>query len=221
MPDAAPVRAAAEVVPRLRGVMHAWAFWVALAAAAALVAIAPDGRARLAALVYGAGLCALFAASGTYHRWRWDPRFKPLLRRVDHSTIFVFIAASYTPIGVLVLHGPLRTVVLAGAWAGAAAGVAFTLAWIDAPRAPVAGAYVAVGWVAILAAPQLVDGIGAAPASLFLAGGVLYSAGAVVYARRRPDPWPATFGFHEVFHALVVAAALVHFVAMAGWVIPH
>jgi hemolysin III len=181
--------------------------------------MADGARAHVAAAIYGAGLCGLFAASATYHRWRWNPRFKPLLRRVDHSMIFVFIAASYTPVALLVLHGPLAWAVLASAWAGAIAGVVFSLGWIDAPRSWTAAAYIALGWVIVVAAPQLVDGIGWVAGALFLLGGLFYSGGALIYARQRPDPWPAVFGYHEVFHALVVAAAAVHFAAMAGWVI--
>jgi hemolysin III len=210
-----------EIVPRLRGVLHAYAFWLAAVAAVTLVALAPDARARVASAIYGAGLCALFAASGLYHRWRWSPRWKPLLRRLDHSTIYVFIAASYTPVGLLVLHGTLSVVVLTSVWAGAALGVGFALAWIEAPRVLVAASYLAVGWVAIVAVPELLRVAGVTAFVLFVTGGVLYSLGATVYAARRPDPWPRTFGFHEIFHALVVAAAVVHFVAMAGWVVPH
>ncbi|MEA2463526.1 MAG: hemolysin [Acidobacteriota bacterium] len=205
-----------EVVPRLRGLLHAWAFWFAIAAAVVLIVIAHDGRARIAALIYGLGLCALFGASATYHRWRGNPRWKPILRRVDHSTIFLFIAASYTPIALLVLHDPLRTVVLISVWAGALAGVAMSVAWIDAPRVLVAACYIAVGWVAIVAMPQLFDHRGAWVPILLLVGGLLYSLGAAAYATRRPNPWPRTFGFHEVFHTLVIAAALVHFIAIAG-----
>ncbi len=209
-----------ELVPVLRGVSHAWAFWVALAAGTVLLALAPTGEARGAAVVYAVGLCALFAGSALYHRWRWDPRWRPLLRRIDHSTIFVFIAASYTPIALLVLHGSLRAVVLIGVWAGALAGVAFSVAWISAPRALVAGTYLALGWFAVITIPQLLDRLEAAPLVLLAAGGVLYTAGAVVYAVQRPNPWPRTFGFHEVFHAFVILAAGAHFAAMAGWVIP-
>jgi hemolysin III len=205
-----------EVVPRLRGLLHAWAFWFALAAAVVLVVIAPDGRSTVAAAIYGAGLCALFGASATYHRWHGDPRWKPILRRIDHSTIFVFIAASYTPVSLLVLHSPMRWIVLASAWAGALAGVAMSVAWIDAPRALVAASYIAVGWVAVAAMPQLFAHRGAALPLLLLAGGVLYSLGAVAYATQKPNPWPRTYGFHEVFHTLVIAAAMVHFVAIAG-----
>jgi hemolysin III len=208
--------ARAEVVPRLRGLLHAYAFWFALAAAIVLVVVAADGRARIAAAVYGVGLCALFGASATYHRWRGHPRWKPILRRIDHSTIFVFIAASYTPIALLVLDDPIRIIVLASVWAGAFAGVAMSICWIDAPRVLVALCYVAVGWVALVALPQLFSARGIAMPVLLIAGGVLYSLGAAAYATKRPNPWPRTFGFHEVFHALVIAAAVVHFVAIAG-----
>ena len=174
----------------------------------------------MAALVYAVGLCALFAGSGLYHRWRWDPRWRPLLRRIDHSTIFVFIAASYTPIALLVLDGSLQVVVLIGVWVGAAAGVAFSVCWISAPRTLTAGTYLALGWFAVITIPQLVDRLPLVPLALLATGGVLYTVGAVVYAAKRPNPWPRTFGFHEVFHAFVVAAAAAHFAAMAGWVIP-
>ncbi|MEA2482253.1 MAG: hemolysin [Thermoleophilaceae bacterium] len=205
-----------EVVPRLRGLLHAYAFWFALAAAVALILVAPDTRARVSAVIYGIGLCALFGASATYHRWRGHPRWKPVLRRIDHSTIFIFIAASYTPIALLVLNDPLRIIVLASVWIGALAGVAMSIAWIDAPRTLVALCYIAVGWVALVAMPQLFSHRGIGMPLLLLIGGILYSLGAAAYATKRPNPWPRTFGFHEVFHSLVIAAAAVHFVAIAG-----
>jgi hemolysin III len=210
-----------DVIPRLRGVLHAYAFWFAAVAAGVLVALAPTDRARVAAGIYGAGLCALFAASALYHRWRWHPRWRPLLRRLDHSTIYLFIASTTTPIALLVLSGTVQVVVLASVWAGAALGIAFALAWIDAPRLLVAGTYLAVGWAGVVSVPQLLRVLGAAPFVLFLVGGILYSVGATIYAIRRPDPWPRTFGFHELFHLLVIAAAVVHFIAMAAWVVPH
>ena len=209
-----------EVVPRLRGVSHVIAFVAALGAAGVIVALAPGGSAAVALAVYGVGLVALFGGSALYHRWPGPTRFKPLLRRIDHSTIFVFIAASYTPVALIVMDGTIAWLLLSGAWTGAVVGVAFSLGWIDAPRPVVAGSYVALGWIAAIAAPQLVRALGPAPLALFVAGGVLYSAGAVVYALRRPDPWPNTFGFHEVFHTLVIAAAVTHYVAMIGWVLP-
>ena len=217
----APSGPAAAVVPLLRGVSHQYTSWVALAAGIVLVvAVAEDARARVASVVYAIGLCALFSFSALYHRWRGDPRWKPLLRRIDHSTIFVFIAASTTPVALLVLSQPLRTIILLGVWLGAIAGLTLSIAWITAPRWLVAGSYLFVGWMGAIATPQLIDKLPAAPLVLLAAGGLLYSAGAVVYARQHPDPWPQTFGFHEVFHALVIAAAVVHFVAMSGWVIP-
>jgi hemolysin III len=206
-------------LPTLRGRLHLHAIWFSVAGAALLIVLAPAGTARLVAAIYGAGLNALFAASALYHRWPPRSRWKPILRRIDHSVIFVFIAASYTPIAVLVLEPPSSTIVLVSVWAGAALGVAFSVVWIDAPRLAVALSYIGIGWVIVIALPEVFREVGAAPALLFLGGGLLYSAGAVVYARRRPDPWPRVFGFHELFHALVIAAAAMHFGAMAGWVI--
>jgi hemolysin III len=210
-----------ELIPHLRGVSHAWAFWFAVAAVVALVALSPAGTPRLAALVYGAGLCLMLAASALYHRLKCSQRVRSLLCRVDHSAIYVFMAASYTPVSLLVLEGATRWAVLGSVWAGALGGVALSVAWVTAPRVLFAITYVALGWVIVIAFPQLLAQLDVTPILLFAAGGVLYSLGAVIYALRRPDPWPHTFGFHEVFHALVIAAAVIHFVAMAGWVIPR
>lgn len=209
-----------ELVPILRGVSHQWAFWFALAAAIGLVALSPAGVPRIAALVYGAGLCTMLAASALYHRYKCTPRVRSLLCRIDHSAIYVFMAASYTPVGLLLLDGTLRWIVLGTVWAGCLGGVALSVAWITAPRVLFALTYLALGWVLVIAFPQLMAQLEAEPLILFGAGGVLYSVGAVIYTLRRPDPWPRTFGFHEIFHALVIAAAVTHFVAMAGWVIP-
>jgi hemolysin III len=209
-----------DLIPQLRGVLHQWAFWFALAAAVALVTLAPGGVARVAALVYGAGLCLMLATSALYHRWNCSPRVRSLLCRIDHSAIYLFMAACYTPVGLLVLDGTLRWVVLGSVGGGCLAGVALSVAWVTAPRVLYALTYLALGWVIVIAFPQLTSELDVAPLVLLGAGGLLYSAGAVIYALRRPDPWPATFGFHEIFHALVVAAALTHFVAIAGWVIP-
>src|ERR1700754_33829 len=173
-PGTTPGQMEALDIPRLRGVTHAYAFWLALVAVIVLVAFTPGGTPRIAAAVYGSGLCALFGGSGLYHRWRWHPRWRPLLRRVDHSTIFVFIAASYTPFCALVLTGTTRWVVLITVWAGALCGVAFSVAWITAPRVLCAGCYVALGWVAVIALPQLQASLPAAPLVLVALGGVLY-----------------------------------------------
>jgi hemolysin III len=206
-------------IPRLRGVSHLYAFYCATVAAACLVVLAPPGAARAVGAVYGAGLCALFGGSALYHRWRGDERWRPILRRIDHSTIFLFIAASYTPVCLLVLSGRLRWVVLVTVWAGALAGVALSVAWISRPRMLASAIYVALGWVAIVAFPQLAAALPPAPLILFAAGGLLYTAGAVVFAWQRPNPWPSVFGFHEIFHAFVILAAVAHFIALAGWIV--
>lgn len=215
----APTRTRDEVVPLLRGLLHAYAFCAALVAAPLLVMLAPTSAARTSAVIYGTALCALFAISALYHRWRWDPRWRPLLRRLDHSTIYIFIAASATPLALLILSGTLQTVVLISAWLGALGGIAMTLAWIDAPRALVALSYVLLGSAAVAGAPQIIARLPLAPLLLLAAGALLYMTGAAVYATRRPDPWPAIFGFHEIFHGLVLAAAATHFATMIGWVI--
>ena len=219
--------ASIQLVPRLRGISHSVASVVAVAAAIVVVARAPTARTTVALGVYGAGLIALFVGSALYHRGPGHPRFKPLLQRIDHSTIYGFIAASFTPIAIILLHGALAWTILVVAWAGAAAGVAFALGWIKAPRAVVAGSYLALGWIdlalgwiAVIALPQLLQVLSVVPLVLLGAGGLLYTAGAIVYATRRPDPWPQTFGFHEVFHGLVIVAAASQYVAIVGWVLP-
>ena len=212
--------APAELIPLLRGRLHAYAFWGALIPAAALVALAPSSTARAVCAIYGFALCALFAISALYHRWRWNPRWRPLLRRLDHSTIHIFIAASTTPLAVLVLSGDLQTFVLVCSWIGALGGIILSVAWIDAPRALVSLSYVLVGCGALVGIPQMLDRLPAAPLVLLAVGALLYIAGAAVYAARRPNPWPCVFGFHEVFHGLVVAAAITHFITVARWIVP-
>ena len=143
------------------------------------------------------------------------------MRRLDHSTIFLMIAGSYTPFALLVMHGTLATVVLAVIWGGALAGIVLKLAWIDAPKWLVAAIYVALGWVAVAAFPQLLDELGVVPTALVALGGLLYTAGAVIYALKRPDPSPAVFGYHEIFHLLVIAAALVQYAVVGFYVLPQ
>jgi hemolysin III len=216
----AAARGSEVVVPRLRGVSHAAAFGLAVVAAVVIVGSAPAGLATVAVGIYGAGLAALFGGSALYHRWPGPARFKPVLQRIDHSTIFVFIAASYTPIALIVLHGALVSVILVMAWVGAGAGVAFSLGWIHAPRAVRAGSYLILGWLALIALPQMLGRLGVVPLILLGACGVLYSVGAIIYASQRPNPWPRTFGFHEIFHALVIAAAAAQYAVVIGWVLP-
>ena len=207
--------------PRLRGVVHQWSFFVALIAGATLVALAPAGRATVASAIYAVALAGLLGTSAAYHRGSWQPRARAWMRRADHSMIFVLIAGTYTPFALLVLEGPLRVVVLAGVWGGALAGIVFTLVWISSPRWLTAATYMALGWFSLIAVPQIVDRAGVGALALLAAGGVAYTAGAVVYARRRPDPRPATFGYHEIFHVLVVVAAAVHFTAVALFAVPY
>jgi len=206
--------------PRLRGVSHQIAFFVSLVSGAAIIVAAPAGATRFEVAVYAASLSGLLGVSAMLHRRDWSLTVRQNLRRLDHSMIYVLIAGTYTPIAGTVLDGGLRTAVLLTVWIGALAGVLLTVAWIDAPKWVAALPYVALGWVAIGAAPQLLDGLGVDGFSLIALGGVLYTAGAVVYARKRPDPFPAVFGYHEVFHALVIAAAAAHYAVIAAYVIP-
>jgi hemolysin III len=209
------------VKPRLRGVVHEYAFFVALVAGAALLVVAPAGKARVAIAIYVLGLAGLLGTSALYHRVTWrKPNVRRWLRRLDHSMIFLLIAGTYTPFALLVLSQPLGTVVLVLIWTGAVGGIVLSLLWPDAPRPVSAAIYISLGWVAIIAMPQLFHRLGALGIVLIAAGGLLYSAGAIIYARKRPDPVPTVFGYHEIFHVLVVAAAALHFAVIAFLVLP-
>jgi hemolysin III len=165
--------------------------------------------------VYVATVLGLFGISSLYHRWPWRTEQARLwMRRLDHSMIFVFIAGTYTPVAAIALNAPARTWVLAVVWAGALGGVALQLCWPHAPRWVGVPIYLALGWVAVFVLPDLLHYAGAAALTLLLAGGALYTAGAVCYAIKRPDPWPATFGYHEFFHAATVLAAMLHYTAI-------
>jgi hemolysin III len=212
--------AAALVKPRLRGVSHFWAFLVALVAGGVLVATAPDGRATLAAMIYAGSLAALFGISALYHRVDWRPATRRWMRRLDHSAIFLLIAGTATPFALLVLDGAFATGLLIAVWAGAAAGIVVELFWVDAPKWATAIVYLSVGWIGAVGFPAIVARAGIAAGALIALGGLLYTAGAVVYARQRPDPNPAVFGYHEIFHALVIAAAAAHFAAVAIFALP-
>ena len=205
-----------ELRPLFRGVFHEWAFFAAVAAGAMLVVLADGPLATFSSWVYAAALAAMFGASALYHRFPWKSTAKRLwARRLDHSMIFVFIAGTYTPFALLCFEGATRWLVLAAAWSGAALGLALELVWIDSPRWLSALAYLAVGWVGVLAVPQMFSGIGVAGAVLVIVGGGLYTLGALIYAAKWPDPFPRILGFHEVFHLLVVAAAATQFVAVS------
>ena len=207
--------------PRLRGVSHQWAFFVSLASGAALVVAAPAGQPRLAAAIYALSVAALFGTSALYHRITWGTQAaRRWMRRLDHSMIFFLIAGTYTPFALLVLDGDLATVILIVVWAGALAGVLMKLVWIDAPKALVALTYIMLGWVAIAVFPALIEGLGVTASTLVAVGGLLYTLGALVYAFQRPDPVPKVFGYHEVFHALVILAAALQYAVIAFYVIP-
>jgi hemolysin III len=201
--------------PRLRGRIHEIAFFVSIPAGVALVLVARGVSARIGALIYAVSLSAVFGASAAYHRGDWSGPALRRMKRLDHSMIFVLIAGSYTPIALLVLHGAWSIVILSIAWAGAATGIVLKLARIDGLSVSTGILYIALGWLAIVALPQLLRGMSVAQAVLMVLGGVLYTAGAVVFATKRPDPAPAVFGFHEVWHAFMVAAAACHFAMIA------
>jgi hemolysin III len=206
--------------PRFRGSSHKWAFFVSLVTGAVLVIVAPSDKATAAAVIYAISVSGLFGASALYHTVTWRPAARRWMRRLDHSMIFVLIAGTYTPFALLLLHGTLSTVVLAIVWAGALAGAVMKLAWVDAPKWLMAVVYVALGWVGAATTPQLLSRGGVGVVTLLAVGGVLYTAGAVIYALRRPDPRPKVFGYHEIFHILVIAAAAAHYAAIAGYAIP-
>jgi hemolysin III len=184
-----------ELKPRLRGVFHQYAFYVAFVAGVVLVALSDSGRELVATWIYAAALVAMFGVSALYHRVNWrSTRVRTWMRRLDHSTILLLIAGTYTPFALLAFDGRIGDVILVVVWCGAAAGLVLNLAWVDAPK-----------WLT----------------ALVFSGGALYTLGALAYAFRRPNPVPATFGYHEVFHVLVVAAAAVHFIAIAAFVLPE
>lgn len=201
--------------PRLRGVIHQWSLVAAVPAGVVLVAVADGARARLATLVYAVAMAAMLGASALYHRVSWKTaRRRAWARRLDHAMIFVFIAGTYTPFALLSFEGWLPVLVLACVWSGAALGLVVNLAWIDAPKWVTAPAYLLVGWVGVVAAPQLFSAVGVAGAVLLIVGGALYTLGALTYATHWPNPFPRTFGFHEVFHLLVTTAVIVQLVAV-------
>ena len=201
--------------PLLRGVSHEIAAGVALAGLVALVLLAPGPRARMGALVYGVSLVALFSVSALYHRPTWSPRARLWMRRLDHSAIFLLIAGTFTPLCLLLGDARAHTM-LAVVWVGAGLGVLRALVWPRAPRMVATALYLLLGWAAVPLVPAMYRALGAGSLALLTAGGVLYSVGAIIYATRRPDPFPRVFGYHEVFHALVVAAAGLHFAVAAG-----
>ncbi len=201
--------------PLLRGVSHEIAAAFAVAGGVALVQAASGVRGAVAAAVYGTALTAQFAISALYHRPRWGERARLLMRRLDHAAIFLLIAGTYTPFCLLVPPQTGRPL-LAVVWTGALAGVVLSVRWPLAPKWLMAVLTVTLGWAIVPTVPAMLAAIGWRGVSLLAAGGVTYTVGAVVYATRFPDPSPRVFGYHEVFHALVIAAAICHYVAVAG-----
>lgn len=197
--------------PRFRGRLHQIAFFVVIPAGAALVAVAPTASARIAALVFSLSLVGLYGTSAAYHTVAWSPGARRWMRRLDHSMIFVLIAGTYTPLCILILDPPLSWVLLSVVWCVALAGIVLKMVRIDGFTALGGTLYVTLGWVAVVLAPQLVRGLGGLLVGLVLAGGILYTTGAIVLARRRPDPAPATFGYHEIFHSFVIGGSACHY----------
>jgi len=212
--DRGPLEAAvAAVKPKLRGWIHAGTFPLAAAAGVVLVVLAPTGKARLGAAVFAVTAALLFGTSAVYHRGTWSPRVHGLLKRLDHSNIFLIIAGTYTPFALSLLPPEQARQLLLIVWSGAIGGVLFRIFWVNAPRWLYTPIYVALGWVAVFYFGPLLHFGGPAVVILMTVGGILYTLGAVVYGTKRPNPSPRWFGFHEIFHAFTVLAFVAHYVA--------
>jgi hemolysin III len=209
-----PAAGLVAAAPLLRGWLHLACFFLSFPAGALLIVNAAPGRAQVGAVVYAVGFTALFGVSAAYHRPRWSPKWRARFKRLDHGTIFVMIAGTYTPLCLVVLGGVLGTVMLISVWAGAVAGVILAAVGIAERRFVGAACYVALGWVAVAAAPRLVQRLTAPQLTLVVVGGVLYTVGVFVLGAKRPDPFPRVFGYHEIWHVMVVAAAVCHFIAI-------
>jgi hemolysin III len=205
--------------PRLRGVLHQTAFSVALVIGTLLVVFADGTRASLAAGVFAGSVAGMLGTSALYHRITWSPRVRPWMRRLDHAGIYLLIAGSYTPVGLLTLSGRTRTVVLAVVWSGAALAIALKFAWVAAPRWLSVVIAIVLGWIGVVAMPQVWRNAGPVAVALLAGGGIAYTAGAIVYARKHPDPVPDVFGYHELFHAFTLVAVACQYVAIAFFVI--
>jgi len=207
--------------PRLRGLSHQVAFFVSLPLGVALC-LETDGTAgRAAAIGYAATVAFMLGASGLYHRVTWSPRWRLRMRRIDHAGVYLLIAGSYTPVGLLVLHSSWRIVVLGIVWSGAAAAIALKVFWVAAPKWLAAAIAIPLGWVGVFALPQVANRVGLVPCLLLVAGGIAYTVGGLVYAFQRPDPVPSVFGYHELFHALVLVAVGLQYACIAFWVLPR
>ena len=204
-----------EVKPHLRGWLYAATAPLALAAGIVLVVLSPTPMTRIGSGIFAASALALFTASATMHRGRWSPRTGLWLRRIDHSSIFLLIAGSYTPFTLLLLHGQDRATLLWVAWGGATLGIAFRIFWTGAPRWLYTPIYMALGWAAVFYLPAFFDRASTSVIALMVLGGLLYTVGGVIYGIRRPNPSPRWFGFHEVFHTLTILAFATHYVGVS------
>jgi hemolysin III len=209
-----------RVKPKLRGRFHELGFYAAVGLGIPLVATAEAGKARIAAIVFATCVAGCFGASALYHRPTWQPRARALLARVDHAGVYLLIAGTYTPFGLLVLSRGWAIPVLSIVWGGALAAILLKLFWLRSPKWVSSAIGLALGWIGVAAISQLLK-LDAGGIALVLAGGLLYTAGAIVYARRRPDPVPAVFGYHELFHVLTLGAAGCQYAAIAFYVLPR
>jgi hemolysin III len=205
--------------PLLRGVLHQAAFSVSLVVGTLLIVGAEGARRQLAAAVFAGSVAVCFGASALYHRVTWTPRRRLWMRRIDHTGVYLLIAGTYTPICLLVLDGAWRLVVLVMVYVGAGAAVVLKFAWVEAPKWVSAVLGVALGWAGVAVLPQLATRLNPVAVALLGVGGLAYTAGAIIYARRRPNPLPAVFGYHELFHALTLVAVACQYVAIAFFVI--
>jgi len=210
--EAAAVDAAAEVKPSWRGWIHAGTFPVAIAAGIVLIALAQGAPAKWAAAVFMATSLLLFGNSALYHRFNWGPTTKAVLKRIDHANILLLIAGTYTPLATLALPPEKGLVLLIVVWSGTVLGILFRVFWINAPRWLYVALYLALGWAAVMYMVDLVQA-NVAMMVLVCVGGLLYTVGAIIYAMKRPNPWPGHFGFHEIFHVCTVLAFLCHWTA--------
>lgn len=214
---AAPTLPAAK--PLLRGVLHQGAFLASLVVGTLLIVGAEGARRQVSAAAFAGSVAACFGASALYHRVTWSPPWRRWMRRVDHAGIYLLIAGTYTPVCLLVLDGAWRLIILAIVYVGAGAAVVLKFAWVDGPKWLAAALGIALGWTGVVVLPQLASRLDPAAVALLAAGGLAYTAGALVYAWRRPDPLPAVFGYHELFHALTIVAVACQYVAIAFFVV--
>jgi hemolysin III len=205
--------------PLLRGVLHQIGFSVSLVVGTLLIVGADGARGRISAAVFAGAVAACFGSSALYHRITWTPRMRLWMRRVDHAGVYLLIAGTYTPVCLLVLDGAWRWAVLAIVWAGAGAAAILKFIWVAAPKWLAAAIGITLGWVGVVVLPQLATRLDPAAVALLGVGGLIYTAGAIVYARRRPDPVPSVFGYHELFHALTLIAVSCQYVAIAFFII--